>query len=1046
MSDVAIAVPENHFPTQYQEFIHLSRYARWMDDKGRRETWPETVDRYVNFMFDKQIEGKLAEYKEEVRQAIIKLEVMPSMRCMMTAGSALEKDNAAAYNCSYLAIDDPCAFDEMLYILMCGSGVGFSVERQFIDKLPVVAENLRKSMSTIAIEDSKIGWANAFRELITMLYQGRIPKFDASAVRPAGARLKTFGGRASGPGPLLDLFNFCVTTFKNAAGRKLNSIECHDICCKIGEIVVVGGVRRSALISLSNLSDDRMRYAKSGEWWKDNQQRSMANNSVCYTERPECDRFMREWLSLMDSKSGERGIFNRAAAKRNVEKYGRRDPNHEFGSNPCVTADTWTMTDEGPKQVNDLIDKPFVAVVDSCAYECYTGFFQTGVKKVYSVSTDRGYSIRGTFDHPVKVEVSRRTVYERVNGRKLKAGYDRQHEWRNIGDLKPGDKVVISKNDFVSWGEENEEEIGWLVGNIVGNGGYNPDKYPTYLRFWDADGKDMADYAADIIKRRLNPTNHFKGASCNEINGTWQVACVALDDLCDGLIEKKTKNILPVLEKKSSSFLCGFLQGFFDADGSPQGNVAKGRSVRLSQAGTDKLQSVQRILARLGIASTITSVRNEPGPRMMPDGRGGQKEYDIREMYELIVARNCIDTYAERIGFVRRHKAEKLVELCESVTRCGSYEDTFTTKVKAVDEVGEEAVYDCTVENAHCFDANGLIAHNCSEIILRSCGFCNLSEMVVRPEDTVEDLKRKVRLATIIGTVQSSMTNFRYLRSVWKTNAEEERLLGVSMTGIMDNVLTAGKDGGKREGTKKLAQTLSELRQYAVEVNREFAAKIGVTPSMAITCVKPSGTVSQLVDCASGIHPRFSHYYIRTVRADSKDPLAKLMQALGFPSEPDVTKPEHNVVFSFPMKCSENSVVVDDVSALDQLELWLVYQRHWTEHKPSITVYVKDNEWMEVGAWVYRNFDEVSGIAFLPYSGHTYRQAPYQEVDKAEYEELAQKMPTDVDWSLLSAYEVDDSAIIGYKELACSGGKCEEVDVTRSEPPTILGDGSGTKQ
>jgi len=1431
MTETAVAaMPEKYFPTLYQEFIHLSRYARWIEDLGRRETWPETVARYVDFMFDKQISGKLPEYKEEVRNAILALEIMPSMRCMMTAGPALEKDNAAAYNCSFVAIDNPVAFDEMLYILMCGTGVGFSVERQFIDKMPVIADKLRESKSIVAVEDSKIGWANALRELISMLYQGRIPSFDVSGVRPSGARLKTFGGRASGPGPLIDLFKFIIHLFKQAAGRKLNSIECHDIACKIGEIVVVGGVRRclpgetpvftpkgpkaikdirpgdvivsggefgkvvaagpsgkkdtvtihhrfgklectpehrvavfnsimkyefkmasdivegdrlvwdsvgyeggktelpileedihfnsktptvpalttdvawflglfhgdgcveekgieisgnmhdiaileraagicesafgvdatfghdgreggvgarlrsnsvvlsrwfgknikrshetihipdsiwnasreirfaylsglldadgrvrkdgaidqactvyrdyaeklvtllaglgiaavisdgnaekrrkkgvkaqdfnnvrivgntnrrtfykgclpfsykfsrrtpnfsgytdfsfpirwggtnqgyktngnilvssmrydlpllpsrvvavekgrsvdtydiqveglerftanglvvhnSALISLSNPSDERMRYAKNGEWWKDNPQRAMANNSACYTEKPECDRFMREWLALMDSKSGERGIFNRTAAKKNIERYGRRDPNHEFGSNPCVSSITWVMTADGPRQVHELIDTPFVSVVDSVASECHTGFFQTGVKDTFDVETDRGYSLSGiTADHPVKVEVSRRTVYSRVDGRKLKAGYDRKFEWRKVSDLKSGDKLVLSRNEYVSWGEEDEEELGWLVGQIVGNGGHNPEKYPTYLRFWEEHAAKMAEHAVDIVKRRLSPSVQFKGAQFNAINKTWQVACVALGDLCDGLIEKRTKNILPALEKKSSSFQCGFIRGFFDADGSPQGNVAKGRSVRLSQAGTEKLKVVQRIMARLGIATTITDVRCEGGPTMLPDGRGGEKEYVAKDRYELIVARNCIDIFADRIGFSHPDKKHRLETLCDSIFRA-AYEDTYTAKVTKIVSAGVEAVYDCQVDDMHCFDANGIVIHNCSEIVLRSCGFCNLSEVIIRPTDTPDDLKRKVRLATIVGTVQSTMTNFRYLRPIWKDNAEEERLLGVSMTGIMDNTLTSGK-----EGRKKLADTLDELRAYAVAVNKEFATKLGIQKSTAITCVKPSGTVSQLVDCASGIHPRFSHYYIRTVRADSKDPLAKLMRDIGFPCEPDVTKPEHNLVFSFPVKSSSNSVVVDDVSAIDQLELWKVYQRNWTEHKPSITVYVKDNEWFDVGAWVFKNFDEISGIAFLPYSGHTYKQAPYQEISEEEYTVALAKMPKDVDWSLLKAYEVDDSAIIGYKELACSGGKCEEVDVTKSEPPTLLEDGSGTKQ
>jgi len=646
-------IQNHYFPTQYQEFIHLSRYARWIEEKGRRETWEETVDRYMSYMFDTKCAGKIdAGTREEVRDAILNLEVMPSMRCLMTAGPALQRDEAAGYNCTYLAIDHPRAFDEALYLLMCGAGVGFSVERQFIDKLPSIAERLRPSQTTIVVEDSKVGWANAFTELISMLYMGRIPNYDVSKVRPAGAKLKTFGGRSSGPQPLVELFDFAISLFKTAAGRKLNSLECHDLMCKIGEIVVVGGVRRSALISLSNLTDDRMRHAKSGEWWKTEPQRALANNSACYTEKPEAERFMREWLALMESKCGERGIFNRAAAKKVVERNGRRDPNHEFGCNPC------------------------------------------------------------------------------------------------------------------------------------------------------------------------------------------------------------------------------------------------------------------------------------------------------------------------------------------------------------------------------------------SEIILRSCGFCNLSEVIARPEDDVEEIERKVRLATIIGTVQSTLTEFRYLRPIWRENAQEECLLGVSITGIMDNQILSGKKFGK----KKLGEILDGLREYAVGVNKEWAKKIGVNQSVAITCNKPSGTVSQLVDASSGIHPRMFPYYIRTVRADKKDPLAQMMMDVGFPHEDEINKPDTVAVFKFPFKSPDGAVCADDLTAIEQLELWRVYQRHWTEHKPSITVYVKDHEWVEVGAWVYRNFDEISGVSFLPYSGHNYKQAPYQEISEEKYYELMAEMPENIEWSLLQAYEKEDTTA-GNKTIACSasGGGCEQVDLVSGE-------------
>jgi len=630
----------NHLPTDYQSFIHTSRYARYVDGKGR-ESWPETVGRYM----DNVVRPVLGDdsYVNQLEEAILNLEVMPSMRAMMTAGPALERDNTAGYNCSYLPVDDPKSFDEAMFILLCGTGVGFSVERQYIQKLPEVPE-LFDSETTIMVKDSKEGWAKAFRQLLALLWAGEIPKWNVSKVRPAGARLKTFGGRASGPAPLVDLFNFAVKVFKDAQGRKLSSIECHDLMCKIGEVVVVGGVRRSAMISLSNLSDDRMRHAKSGQWWEQNPQRALANNSVAYTEKPDSLSFMREWMSLVESGSGERGVFNREASKKQAAKYGRRDSNYEFGTNPC------------------------------------------------------------------------------------------------------------------------------------------------------------------------------------------------------------------------------------------------------------------------------------------------------------------------------------------------------------------------------------------SEIILRPYQFCNLTECVVRATDTVDDLERKVKLATILGTIQSTYTKFPYLRKVWANNTEAERLLGVSLTGIMDNPLLTSKNHG-------LPKTLEHLRQVAEDTNNKLSGDLGINPSAAITCVKPSGTVSQLVDSASGIHARHSHYYIRTVRGDNKDPLTQFMIDQGIPNEPDVFKPDQTTVFSFPVKAPAGAVVTEDMTAIEQLETWLMFQRHWCEHKPSVTINVRKDEWFEVGAFVYEHFDEMSGVSFLPYNEHTYQQAPYQEIGKSEYEELAKNMPEKIDWSLLTNYEESDNTV-GMQTMACSGDSCEIVDLT----------------
>jgi ribonucleoside-diphosphate reductase alpha chain len=617
----------------FQTYIHKSRYARWIPDLGRRETWPETVTRYCDFWKNKY--GDLFPY-DEVYKAIHDLEVMPSMRALMTAGPALDRDNIAGYNCSYLPIDDVRAFDEAMFILMNGTGLGFSVERQFVSKLPTIASEFTRTGTVITVADSKQGWATALRELIGLLYTGLIPGVDTTRIRPAGARLKTFGGRASGPKPLEDLFQFTIELFQKAAGRKLNSVECHDLVCKIAQIVVVGGVRRSALISLSNLTDERMRNAKNGAWWEDEKQRALANNSVAYTEKPDIGIFMKEWQSLYDSKSGERGIFNRVSAVKQAESTGRRNLDYEFGTNPC------------------------------------------------------------------------------------------------------------------------------------------------------------------------------------------------------------------------------------------------------------------------------------------------------------------------------------------------------------------------------------------GEIILRPNGFCNLTEVVIRSGDSLEDIQRKVRIASILGTFQSTLTDFKYIRKVWQRNAEEERLLGVSLTGILDNEVLANDP----------EQYLKVMKDEAINTNAAWAAKLSIPQSAAITTVKPSGTVSQLVDSASGIHPRHNDYYIRTVRADVKDPLAIFLKEKGVPCEVDVMN-DSNLVFSFPQKAPQGSITRKQWNAIQQLEHYLKFKKYWCEHNPSITVYVREHEWMEVGAWVYKNFDDIGGVSFLPYNDHVYQQAPYQDCSAPEYYKAEQAFPA-IDWAEFDKFEVDD-ATVNMHELACVSGACELV-------------------
>tara|TARA_B100000214_G_scaffold172183_1_gene123772 strand:+ start:10379 stop:12238 length:1860 start_codon:yes stop_codon:yes gene_type:complete len=615
----------------YQQYIHKSRYARYLPEEERRETWRETITRYIKYWGDKLTD----EERVEIFQAINKLEVMPSMRALMTAGPALDRDNMAGFNCSYIAIDSPRSFDEMMYVLMCGTGVGYSVEDQYISKLPEIAEEFHATDTVIHVPDSKVGWAKSYRELVSLLYSGQVPEWDTSRVRRAGASLKTFGGRASGPEPLIDLFRFTVRLFKGAAGRKLTSLECHDLCCKIAQIVVVGGVRRSALISLSDLSDDALRQAKHGAWYNTESQRGLANNSACYTSKPSFEQFLDEWRSLYESKSGERGIFSRAASQKQAERNGRRDSDRDFGTNPC------------------------------------------------------------------------------------------------------------------------------------------------------------------------------------------------------------------------------------------------------------------------------------------------------------------------------------------------------------------------------------------SEIILRKSQVCNLSEVVVRPEDTAECLRRKVRIATILGTLQATLTDFRYLRNIWKTNTEEESLLGVSLTGILDNPLLTLEN-------EDLDLLLEDLRDLSIATNKEWAERLGIPQSTAITCVKPSGTVSQLVDSASGIHGRYAPYYIRRVRADMRDPLCKVLEDAGVPCEMDNFSPSTKV-FSFPKQAPEGAVFASEQSGMEQLELWAKYQEHWCEHKPSITVYYRDSEFLEIGNWVYNNFDSISGISFLPYDEHSYAQAPYEQITEEAYNEMVKDFPTEFDWNL----NEEDDFTEGAQTLACVGNACE---------------------
>lgn len=974
---------EKALPTQLQQYVHLSRYARWLDDENRRETWEETVSRYTNFFAARFPELYPA---DRINKSIGALRTMPSMRALMTAGPALDKDEMAGYGCSAIAIDHVRAFDEILYILMCGTGVGFSVERQFINNLPTVSEDFHQSDTLITVKDSKIGWASAFRELMSMLYAGQIPKWDVSKVRPAGAKLKTFGGRASGPKPLVDLFNFATAMFKKAAGRKLTSVECHDLVCKVADIVVVGGVRRSALISLSDLSDDRMRVAKSGQWWVDNGQRALANNSAVYTEKPDMETFLEEWMALIQSKSGERGIFNRVAAKKKAAEFGRRNPDFEPLTNPCFRHDTLIHTREGTFPILDLVGKT-VEVWDGEQYVEINNFRVTGTNQpVITLTLHDGSQITATPYH--------RFVLEDGSVRELK-------------DLELGDKLLVSNAPIAERGTDTEGAYikGFMLGDGTNNG-VNPLLWLYGPK--DACQERLIASASELPTTQVKATNIVDELSFHAESVYGRRGMRGLTPRREALMPWVTtyKHGLPAeVYAWSTKSKAAFISGLLDSDGTALNN-ANGFGYQITSVSRQLMLDVQALLKTLNVQSTLR-MSEEGGSRDFGE-RGGMCE--VQAVYRLTISQSNSIALCAFIDPVR-------VQSFAGRTLAYTVKPRFN-KIVGIEDAGvEDQVFCCTVPTNHRVALGAsIITSQCGEIVLRPSGLCNLTEVVIRAGDTLEDLMDKVEVATIMGTFQSTLSNFRYVRSVWKRNAEEERLLGVSMTGIMDHeVLSKPSD--------EAAQWLTQLREHAVKVNAEWAAKLGINASVAITTVKPSGTVSQLVDSASGIHPRYSQYYIRTVRADKKDPLAQFMRAEGFPVEDCVMKPDTTDVFAFPVRGPEHAVFRNDMSAIQQLDHYLMFATNWCEHNPSITVYVRDHEWLAVGDWVYRNFDKVGGVSFLPYTDHVYQQAPYTECSEAEYEELAGKMPT-VAWSKLQEFEKEDHTEHA-QTLACSFGACD---------------------
>lgn len=997
---------KKYFPNELSEMVYWRTYSRWIPEEGRRETWIETVDRYISFMRE-TLESKLSddEYKE-IHHSILNMEVMPSMRLLWSAGNAARKANSAAFNCCYHGIDSFQSFAEHMYLSMCGCGVGFSVENQFIQQLPIIMKQKGIKKEVFVVEDSREGWSDALKYGLQTWYEGYDVDFDCSKVRPAGSRLRTMGGRSSGKGPLLELLGFARNVVLSHQGRRMSTLGAHDIVCKVGQCVEMGGTRRVAALSLSDLHDTLMKKAKDGYFWINNKHRTVSNNSVAYSEKPTAVEFMDEWLSLASSGTGERGIFNREAAinsspqRRISGVFG--DLRNEIGVNPCVTSDTWIMTGDGPRQVSDLIGNPFECLVNGKIYKTLSnGFFPTGVKEVYKIDTKDGYSFKSTEDHPVLSIVGKSKSKDIL-------------KWKKAIELRNGDKIVLSKHESFSWPGIGSIDEGWILGELVGNGFkyYTTKSFYGCVRFWGSERFERADRALNIVRMFCKHRPDLKVCG-NDIYR--EIHCVGLAALAEKYGILGTKKVLTEeLEKCSSDFYVGFLQGFFDSDGTVIVNSTKGSSVRLSQSNVDRLYCVQRMLSRLGVKSKVFKDRRKSGINFLPDGHGGLKEYYCDSSNELIISRASLKVFYERIGFSRNDKQKKLSNIINSYKR-NMYNDTNYAVVDSVRHIGTFDVYDVSVSDVHEFDANGVRLHNCSEALLPPKNSCNLSEVVAREYETKESLIRKIKIASILGTYQSTLTDFKYLDGKWKETCEEERLLGVSITGQWDCPLIYNDDG----------KLLSELKEIAVGVNKVYAKRFGINQSVAVTLTKPSGTVSSLVNSSPGVHPRYGNRYIRRIRISSSDPLFQMMREQGMPFVPETGQTMDSAttfVFEFPVESPKNSIVSEQLSAFDYLNHWLKVKRHYAEHTVSCTVPVRHDEWMAVGSWVYdKHWNDIVGLSFLPREDHIYDLAPYQIVSDEKLEEVKRRTPS-IDYSKIINYEHDDETSGG--DVGCAGGAC----------------------
>lgn len=986
------------FKNQLGELVYLRSYARWLEDENRRETWPETVERVMAFLFaDKPVSD---EDLNSLREAMLAHEVMPSMRSLWASGDFASIDNTAIYNCSFMPIDNLKAFSELIYILMQGTGVGFSVESKFVNKLPPVAEMTSKR-AEFQVPDSAEGWADTIFFVVTHAWKGYGNiVLDYSLVRPRGSRLVTKGGRASGPEPLKQAVEFLIETITQAEGRKLTTLEVYDMCCALAEVVVVGGVRRSAMISFSDPDDESLRHAK--DWKRGNfpLKRYMSNNSAYYAERPSKEVFDREWTQLAESGSGERGF-----SIDNWHKYAPR-PKGQCRSNPCVTGDTRVMTEDGLIQIKDFLGDAKELVIDSRfgteanGRTSDKGAFITGEREVFRLTTKQGYEVKLTADH--RVMTSR--------------------GWVEAQDLQEGDKIHVCNNGGM-FGSEGNADLGAIAGWYAGDG-TNAEGSPR-LYFYH-DDRSLTDYFKTAVERLIGDKvniveyepakrEHFQSQALREF------------------LPKERTDVPEFIWRGTEECQSAYLSALFSADGCVLGNQNKGISVRLHSTKVEHLRAVQQLLLNFGIYSKLYTGRMKAGIRMMPDGKGGMKEYSCKESAELCISRKSLVTFAERIGFMRQDKQEVLLGLLDAYKRA-PYANRYIADFVSLEPLGTETVYDLTEETTHSFIANGLVVHNCHEISLRfreatdpwtgeggGGQFCNLSAAVVRPNDTLDSLKEKVRLATIIGCVQATFINFPYLRPAWREMCEEDRLIGVDLTGQCDNPALLDNIDNQLIFNK-----------VAVDTAREWSTKLGINMPAAVTCGKPSGNTSQMVDCASGFHPRYSDYYFRHVRVSADDPLSDLLIDQGVPMFPEVGQEERPTeeittwVARFPVKSPEGSMTRDDEDSFDQMERYLQIMKGWCRdrgHNQSATIYVKEGDWDRVGQWVWDHFDEIVGLSFLPYDGGNYKLAPYEEISQEEYEDAMQDFP-DVDFSRLALFETFDQGQ-GSTELACVGGACE---------------------